>query len=238
MRLETGPLLLEREGFMLAVSSEISIDKEQILNGIGYGDEYQPSARIISLVDDYIENYHDLIAPSYSYTFCDIESIEGNRIDIGNSIILKSKVIAGLAEGCYKIAVFALTIGNHLEEMVAHLAENGLVLQATVLDAVGSGATEKLAAHIEERIRKIANAGELITSRRFSPGYCDWKVEQQEMVFKALNGDTAGIRLTESLLMMPRKSISGIIGIGPPGDDIENYNPCRTCKKKDCPGRR
>jgi hypothetical protein len=238
MRLETGLLLLERKRYMLAVSNEISIDKEQIFNGIGYGDEYQPSARITSLVNDYIENYHDLIAPSYSYTFCDIESVDGNRVNIGNSIILKSKIIARLSERCCKIAVFALTIGNHLEEMVAHLAENGLVLQATVLDAIGSGATEKLADHIEERIRRMANAGGLITSWRFSPGYCDWEVDQQEKVFQALNGDTAGIRLTESLLMMPRKSISGIIGMGPSGSDIENYNPCRTCKKKDCPGRR
>ena len=230
--------MLERERYMLAASSEINIDKGQIFSRIGYDDEYQPSSRIISLVNDYIDNYHDFIAPSYSYTFCNIESVEGDRVEIEGSIILESKTIAGLAKRCYKLAIFALTIGNHLEEMVGYLAENGLVLQATVLDAVGSGATEKLAAHIEERIKKIANAGGLITSRRFSPGYCDWEVDQQEKVFQALNGDTAGIRLTESLLMMPRKSISGIIGIGLPDNDIENYNPCRTCKKKDCPGRR
>ena len=223
---------------MPPTNNQINIDKQKILSNIGYGDEYQPSARIISLVNDYIENYQDFISPAYSYTFCNIESVEGNCVDIGDSIILKSKIIARLSERCYKIAVFALTIGNHLEDMVAYLAENGLVLQATVLDAIGSGATEKLAIHLEEKIKRIANAGGLITSRRFSPGYCDWEVDQQEMIFKALNGDTAGIRLTESLLMMPRKSISGIIAIGLPDNGIENYNPCRTCKKKDCPGRR
>ncbi len=223
---------------MLAVSSQINIDRQQILSHIGYGDEYEPSARITSLVNDYIENYHDLIAPSYSYTFRDIEWIKGNRISIGDSIILRSKVIARLLERCEIIAVFALTIGNHLEDMVTHLAENSLVLQATVLDAIGSGAAEKLASHIEDKIKRIANAGELMTSRRFSPGYCDWEVSQQKMVFDALNGDAAGIHLTESLLMMPRKSVSGIIGIGLPNKDIENYNPCPTCKKKECPGRR
>lgn len=223
---------------MLAISDQIDIYSQEVLSQIGYGDEYQPSARIVSLVNDYIENYHDFLAPSYSYTYRDIASIDGERVNIGDSITLESKLIAKLLERCDKIAIFALTIGNHLEEMVSYLAENKLVLQATVLDAIGSGATEKLANHVENRIKRMANIEGLVTSRRFSPGYCDWEVSQQKMIFQALNGDSAGIRLTESLLMIPRKSVSGIIGIGWPDNNIENYNPCQTCNKKDCPGRR
>jgi hypothetical protein len=223
---------------MLAISDQMDIDKQEVLSNIGYNDEYQPSARIASLVNDYIENYHDLIASSYSYNIRDVESVQGNRVAIGGSITLESEVIANLLAPCPKAAVFALTIGNHLEEMVAYLAENGLILQATVLDAIGSGAAEKLAAYVEDRIKRLANAEGLVTSRRFSPGYCDWEVSQQKMVFQALNGDSAGIRLTKSLLMIPRKSMSGIIGIGPAHHNIENYNPCHTCNKKDCPGRR
>ena len=223
---------------MLAISSEIDIDRQQVLSHIGYGDDYEPSARIKSLVNDYIENYHDLIAPSYSYEIKDIVSVQGEHVTIGDSITFESKVIARLLERCEKVAIFALTIGNHLEEMVAYLAENGLVLQATVLDAIGSGAAEKLATYVEYKMRNIAASQGLSISRRFSPGYCDWEVSQQKMVFKALNGDSASIRLTESLLMIPRKSVSGIIGIGLPNHDIENYNPCNTCHKKDCPGRR
>jgi hypothetical protein len=223
---------------MLAMSDQIDIDRQEVLTHIGYAEEYQPSARILSLVNDYIENYHDLLAPSYSYTIRDIVLVEGADTIIEGSVTLESKVIARLLKRCEKVAIFALTIGNHLEEMVAYLAENGLVLQATVLDAIGSGATEKVADFVEDRIRRMANADGLVTSWRFSPGYCDWEVSQQKMVFRALNGDSAGIRLTESLLMIPRKSISGIIGIGLPKHNIENYNPCQTCKKKDCPGRR
>ncbi|GAH91002.1 unnamed protein product, partial [marine sediment metagenome] len=51
-------------------------------------------------------------------------------------------------------------------------------------------------------------------SRRLSPGYCDWKIDQQKMVFRAMKDDSAGVRLTEECLMLPQKSISGIIGIG------------------------
>jgi hypothetical protein len=223
---------------MLIISNQLDIDQQEVLNHFGYGMEYKPSARITSLVNDYIENYHDLIASSYSYNIRDVESVEDNRVHIGDSITLESKVIAKLLERCQKVAVFTLTIGNYLEEMVAYLAENGLVLQATVLDAIGSGAAEKLAVYVEDRIKQIAHTEGLVISRRFSPGYCDWEVSQQKMVFQAMNGDTAGIRLTESSLMIPRKSVSGIIGIGPADNNIEDYNPCCTCNKKDCPGRR
>jgi len=223
---------------MLAVSNEIDIGMQEVLSHIGYADEYQPSARILSLVNDYIENYHDLMASSYSYTIRDIILVEGVDTIIEGPITFESKVIERLLKRCEKVAVFALTIGSYLEEMVAYLAENGLILQATVLDAIGSGAAEKLADYVEDRIRKMASIEGLVASQRFSPGYCDWEVSQQKMVFQALNGDTAGIRLTESLLMIPRKSVSGIIGIGLPNRNIENYNPCHTCNKKDCPGRR
>jgi len=223
---------------MLALDNHIAIEKQQVLNQIGYDDEGEPSTRIDSLVNDYIDNYQDLIAPSYSYTVCDIEWVRENDISLGNAMVLKSNVIARLLSRCKKVAVFALTIGSYLEDLVAHLAEERLVLQATVLDAIGSGTAEKLAKQIEEKIKKFANAENMVTSRRFSPGYCDWKVDQQEMVFHALHGDTGGVRLTDSMLMVPRKSVSGIIGIGLPDRDIENYNPCITCKKKECPGRR
>ena len=223
---------------MPAASNEIDIDKKRLLSRIGCSDEYEPSARIISLVDDYIENYQDFLAPAYTYVIRDILSVNGDSATFEGSVTIKSRIIADLLGRCQRVAVFALTIGNHLEEMVAYLAENNLVLQATVLDAIGSGVTEKLAAYVGKRIENIASVEGLVTSRRFSPGYCDWNIRQQKKIFRTLDGDSAGIRLTDSQLMMPRKSISGIIGIGLPNQRIEHHNPCLTCKKKECPGRR
>ena len=222
---------------MPAMSNEIDLDKQRILSRIGYSDDYEPSARINSLVDDYIENYHDLIAPSYTYSVRNITSVEGNRIGIGD-IVLESRKLARLLQRCDMVAVFALTIGSYLEDMVAYLAEKGLILQATVLDAIGSGTAEKLAAQVEAKIRMNAGVEGLVISRRFSPGYCDWDVSQQELIFRALDDNATGIKLTDSMLMVPRKSVSGVIGIGLPGNEIEEYNPCVVCLEKDCPGRR
>jgi len=190
------------------------------------------------LIDEYVENATHLVNPSYSYVIKDIKSVQGTRVVLEDSIVLQSAVIARLLEQCEKVAVFLVTIDGQLEETVSQLAEDGLIRQATVLDAIGSSAVENIADFVQSRIRTAAWLQGLGISQRFSPGYCDWNVRQQEMVFRAMNGDLAGIHLTKGCLMIPRKSISGIIGIGPGHSNIENYNPCPTCKKRKCPGRR
>jgi hypothetical protein len=224
---------------MLATKNrvDIGIDTKQVLKTIGYHGNCTPPARTLSLVDEYLENFHNLVEPAYSYVIRDVEWVQGPVSFIRDDIIFKSQVIARLLEQCQKTVVFAVTIGNHLEEMVNQLAEDGLILQATVLDAIGSSAVEKLAEFVESSVREVANAQGLSTSRRFSPGYCDWNVGQQRMLFWALNGNT-DIRLTKTCLMIPQKSISGIIGIGSGNGALASYNPCRTCQKRPCPGRR
>ena len=223
---------------MLAVSNQINIDSQQVLQAIGYDTDCEPPVRAVSLVNEYLENATQLIDVSYSYIIRDVEWVQNSITFIEGSIIFKSQVIARLLERCEKVAVFALTIGNHLGEMVCQLARDKFVLQASVLDAVGSIAVEKVADFVQDRINEVASAEGLCTSRRFSPGYCDWNIGQQRMLFWALDGDTVGIRLTGRCLMIPQKSISGIIGIGSYDSNVENYNPCSTCKKQDCPGRR
>ncbi len=217
---------------------DIEIDKKQVYHYIGYEDDHKLSARISSLVDDYAKHAHQLINPLYSYIIKDVEWARGSIAFVEDSIIFKSQVVVQLLEQCQQVAIFLVTIGKYLEETAWKLARDGLVLQATVLDAVGSDAVEKAADGVQDKIQAIAGTEGLITSRRFSPGYCDWDIGQQRMLFHALAGHTSGVRLTGECLMIPQKSISGIVGIGSPNGNVENYNPCEFCNKQDCPGRR
>ncbi|MFC1985264.1 vitamin B12 dependent-methionine synthase activation domain-containing protein [Chloroflexota bacterium] len=221
---------------MLAISNPFNINRERVFRDLGYPSGYCPSSRMESLVNDYIENVHQFISPSFSYVVRDIKLVEGTSVLLEDGLIFESGVIARLLEKAEKVAIFILTIGNYLEDTVARLAKDGLVLQAAVLDSIGSDATERLADSTESQISEVAHNQGLTISRRFSPGYCDWDVSQQKMVFRAMKGDYAGVRLTDSCLMIPRKSISGIIGIG--SSEVEEYNPCNNCDKHDCVGRR
>jgi len=220
------------------IDIDIEIDKKQVCQYIGYEDDQNVSVRISSLIDDYAEHAHSLTNPSFSYVIKDVEWARGSISLIEDSVIFKSRIITRLLERCTQVAIFLVTIGKYLEESSFQLARDGLILQATVLDAIGSDAVEKVARFAEDRIKEIVKAQGHVTSRRFSPGYCDWNIGQQRMLFYALTGNTIGVRLTGECLMIPQKSISGIIGIGPPNANVENYNPCKTCKKQNCPGRR
>ena len=217
---------------------DIEINKKQVCHYVGYDTDSKLSVRIASLMDEYIENAHHLIEPSYTYVIRDVERVKGSTVVIEGSITFESEVIARLLERCRKAAIFLVTIGERLEETACRLAEDGLILQSTVLDAIGSNAAERVADFIHDQIEEISNSQGLTTSRRFSPGYCDWDISQQGMIFRAMDGDMAGIRLNEKCLMIPRKSISGIIGIGYSNDGVKNYNPCKTCGRDDCVGRR
>lgn len=220
-----------------AIRNELDIDTQQVLHHIGYDNDGEPSARIESLVKEYADNICHLIEPSYSYVIRDIKSVRGSRVFIEGSVTFRSNVIARLLKQCQKVAVFVVTIGSRLGDVVRQLSKDGLIVQAAVLDTIGSDAAETLANVVQDIMGKQAEAEGLGISQRFSPGYCDWKVSQQKTVFRAMGGDTSGVRLTDGCLMVPQKSISGIIGIGP-RSEVESYNPCLTCKKRDCIGRR
>jgi hypothetical protein len=225
---------------MLAISNQIgkSIDSQQVLLDIGYDAECEPPARITSLVNDYLEYADYLIDTSYSYAIKHVFFAQDASVAIEGWITFESKIIAQLLRQCEKVAIFAVTIGNRLEDMACRLAENGSVLHARVLDAIGSRAAEKFVQLVQDSIAEEASAEGLCVSRRFSPGYCDWEVDQQRMLFQAIEGDSAGIELTDGYLMIPRKSLSGIIGLGSCSSDVEKYNPCNSCTQLDCPGRR
>ena len=223
---------------MVTTQNQLNIDVSHVLGNIGYDTEQEPTARIMSLVNEYVENAYHLIEPSYTCVIRDVNLVWGSHVFIEGTITLKSEVVAQLLKKCGRVAIFALTIGGHVEETVSRLAEDGLILQASVLDAIGSVAVESLADFGQGRISELARSQGLGISRRFSPGYCDWSVDQQKAIFRALDGSVAGVQLTDGCLMLPQKSISGIIGIGAKGKRVESYNPCKKCDKVDCRGRR
>jgi hypothetical protein len=226
----------------MVVSSHLDLDikigRNNVCRYLGYRDDVEPSARIASLLDEYMETARNIIEPSCSYVIKDVKVIAGSRVFVGGPVIFESEAIAKLLEKCDKVAIFVLTIGKRFDEMTRWLADSGLIVEAYVLDAVGSSMTEGLADSVQARIRDIAYAHGLRISRRFCPGYCDWDISQQGMVFRAMNGEHPGVFLTEDYLMVPEKSMSGIIGMGSYNSGVDSYSPCTTCDKRSCPGRR
>ncbi len=219
-------------------TDKISIDRREVHRYLGYAAEREPTAHISSVIDEQISEAYGLIQPWYSCVIREVDSVDGSRISVrGTNIVFSSNIIARrILSKCSKAAIFLTTIGPRLEDRVLRLMDAGEILKGAVLDAVGSEAVEELACWLEGSVRETAAASGADVSLRYSPGYCDWDIRQQKVLFNALDGDLQGVELTEDCLMMPRKSISGIIGIG--FDPSITLSPCLFCNKTDCPSRR
>ena len=200
---------------------EIEVDERQILRGIGYKNDSEPSVRISTLVNDHIQLAHQLVTPSYSHVINNVSMVRKNDVFVGDMFMFRSSVIARLLEKCQHVASFLVTIGNKLEKEATRLANKGLILESYVLDAIGSSMVENIAEHIEKEIGITASTQGNCISRRFSPGYCDWSIRQQKEIFRMIDGALVGVRLTTGFLMMPQKSISGVVGIGPACAEIK-----------------
>ena len=224
----------------MVVSSriDIEINAKQVRRYLGYKADVEPSPRIASMLDDNVDRARHLLHPAYSYVVRDVDAVEGSLAFVEGPVLFQGDSIAKLLGRCTKVAVFVLTIGSALEEKVGRLADDGLIAEAYVLDAIGSSATEELADFVQARIVESARIDGLCASHRFSPGHCDWDIGQQRMAFHAMRGDWAGVHLTEDCLMMPQKSVSGVIGIGHQGQGVEAFSPCKTCDKRNCLARR
>jgi hypothetical protein len=136
-----------------------------------------------------------------------------------------------------KVAFCVCTIGPALEERVTSLSKEGNMLSAVVIDAIGSAAAEATARYANERIDEIAATEGLKTSCRASPGYGDWDVKEQRALFALVPAGRIGVRLTESSMMVPRKSVSFAVHIAEEPVRLRSEGSCRNCDMESCPYR-
>jgi hypothetical protein len=213
---------------------KVEIDKVEVYQRLGYEKEQYLRLGASPLVESQICKAYELIKPAAYYTIKPITDVTNSKISV-DGLIFTSHNLARVFSGCSQAAIFAVTIGEALEKEVAQLTKEGLILKASVLDAVGSVAVEKVADELEGIIRNNAAANGHKTGWRYSPGYCDWDITQQKELFRGLNNESIGVNLSDTCLMRPRKSISGIIGMG---KSCNPHSACHFCNRKNCPHRR
>ena len=124
------------------------------------------------------------------------------------------KIILRQLRGSEAYALFVCTSGTAYEAYQQRLKEQGDMVRVFIADALGSVIAEKCADQMEAILQENIDKLGWHHTNRFSPGYCGWHVSQQHLLFPLFEGHTCGVRLTESSLMVPIKSVSGIIGIG------------------------
>ncbi len=208
----------------------VNIDKNGVCQHLGYRDR-SPSASTLSVIDSQIAKAHKLIKPTYTYALKAIDSVRGNEVSVDGSLVFTSQTISYVLSDCDWVAIFLITIGNDLEEESLKLMGKGKILEGTILDATGTEAVVQTLYKLEDVVKGIARAKGCQATIKYSPGYCDWDVSQQKLLFQVIDSTSLGVRLTESCMMVPLKSISGVIGIGKL--DTTKPPPCvAVCNKR------
>jgi hypothetical protein len=131
-----------------------------------------------------------------------------------------------------RTAVFVCTIGPGMERAARQLFLDGEAVAGHFTDAAASIAVETAASVLHDHIAAVALRQGFRVTNRFSPGYCGWPVSDQRKLFSLFPAGFCGVTLTESSLMLPIKSVSGIIGIGK-RVTREPYS-CGRCGKNRC----
>jgi hypothetical protein len=203
----------------------ISLDPKELIRHLRL-DKQENAERF---VEELLETARPLINPKTLYKIVYINKKLQDAVEIGGWSF-RSRVLRKNLEPAERVFPFVLTIGGWLEEKAG---SSGDLLRQYYLETIADLALRSAASYFESYLKKHYGLSKISS---MSPGSLpDWPVTEQKPLF-ALLGDAEaaiGVRLTESMLMIPRKSVSGIYF-----PTEVSFISCQLCKRKRCPGRK
>ncbi|MFI3141734.1 MAG: methionine synthase [Clostridia bacterium] len=172
------------------------------------------------------------------YKIFSIEKKTDGVAVIGTNLMLTGKAIASLLKDCDKCILLAVTLGQNVDALLRKLQITRLS-QAVIADFCASSMVEDLCNQFNDELKSSHNDQCLFLTDRFSAGYGDLPLTIQKDFCEVLSTQkTMGLAVTSSGLMIPRKSITAIIGIAKTPQKMK-ISGCKYCDfYKDCEYRK
>jgi len=173
------------------------------------------------------ERTRPLLEPKAVFTMTHVTGFEDDLVHLENGHSLRGIILGDMLESGQTVIPYVVTIGPKLESEISR--EKNL-LHSFLLDKIGNYALHKacvyLKSHAAERLGGKGPVSE------FSPGTGTGElfgIEQQKPLFRILNSGSMsiGVQLTPTLMMMPRKSESGVLAA-----TREEYVACAHCPRQ------
>ncbi len=201
----------------------LALAVDDVLHGEGANPEKRRPA-LVQAAEDALRLGVPILQPAAAIREIAVREHRHDRVVLENGSQLTGPLAAQFLAGAERIAAVVCTIGPGVEQLSA--AQENLIL-TLALDGLGNAAVEAVGQQVCERLGKQAQAAGLTTSTPLSPGEPDWPVDVgQPQIFSLLAPGPTGVRLTESGMMVPKKSISFVVGIGP---HMEQADLCALC---------
>lgn len=199
---------------------DLLIAPADVYEQMGYHDT-EPDEVTKAELSRIVNEVSQWLRPQFSYLVVSVQP----PFDMGNIILRQLR-------GSEAYSLFVCTAGVAYEAYQQRLKEQGDMVRVFIADALGSVIAEKCADQMEIALQESIDKLGWKHTNRFSPGYCGWHVSQQQLLFPLFQGHTCGVTLTDSSLMVPIKSVSGIIGLGASVRKLD-YT-CGLCDFKQC----
>jgi hypothetical protein len=211
----------------------IEINKDSIVERLGY-QKNKIEKYLSDTVQSCINKCIPLLLPEAGFIIQSVITKNWKRglLEIDSIEWNVNKIISSQIKEADYIALFIGTIGREIENFSTSLFNDGDLLEGYIVNLIGSEAAESVAEIVHKTIEEKMKLSELECTNRFSPGYCKWNVIEQFKIFKCFPQNFCGISLTDSALMNPVKSVSGIIGLGK--NVHRKEYPCKVCDEKKC----
>lgn len=209
-----------------SAASEISIDPKEIEVYLGYYSANSIDCETINKAVEEFKAHSDFRACCAKVPV----KITENGVDLGFMNVESSSLKKNL-DGCEEAYILAATSGISSQRLIER---NSVIspISGIVTDCVGSAAIEAFC----DKINSSLDNPDFLRPR-FSPGYGDLCIDCQRNIADFLSTDKSiGLSLTESLMMVPKKSVTAIIGIGKEKNKCKGSG-CMTCSGKNCPYR-
>jgi hypothetical protein len=211
----------------------LDIAKSQIERAMNYKPGNSPDP-FSGLIDEVLNDAHAYCSVEGGYILKDNINFDSRnyKLIIDSACFSVKKIVFNQIRKAEKLAFFLCTAGAAIGEWSKKLMSEGETFKGYVVDVVGSEVVETAMDRIQDSLEEEMKKKGLYITNRYSPGYCGWDVSEQQKLFTFLPDNFCNIRLSDTSLMYPVKSVSGVIGIG---RELSKKNyPCRFCDDKNC----
>jgi hypothetical protein len=137
-----------------------------------------------------------------------------DSISLPDGNCFEDKQLARLLRHSEEVLLMAGTTGSEITTSISREMEEGNASRAVILDAVASCSADMILDWLMETFNKmIRKEGRKLTRRRFSPGFSELSLNNQAVIFRLLGLERLNLHLTDSMMLVPEKSVLAIAGI-------------------------
>ena len=221
---------------------QIEISANEVVLALHHGRKAPP--KLVEQTQTAIERSRTLLQPQAVYKWISVLSVMGedvilasSRLDHGASITVGPH--SYLLERAELVLVSVVTIGAQMDEHIRELNKSGQFLESYLFDSIGVVALSKAGDAVRRLAETEADSRGWGVGDALGPGsLIGWPIEGQMNLCNLLPLKRIDVKLNDSGVLIPFKSASSLIGIGPGYESKKVGSVCRLCMHADTCWRR